>query len=52
MPGYDPAHIQPREAWNKIAANFRANRVRLAEENNAAGTKTAAAGSKDAAKAQ
>jgi hypothetical protein len=52
MPGYDPAHIQPREAWHKIAANFRANRVRLAEENNAAGTKTAAAGSKDAAKAQ
>jgi hypothetical protein len=49
MPGYDPAHIQPREAWHKIAANFRANRVRLAEENNAAGTKTAAAGSKDAA---
>jgi hypothetical protein len=52
MPGYDPAHVQPREAWHKIAANFRANRVRLAEERNAAGTKTAAAGDKDAAKAQ
>jgi len=52
MPGYDPAHVQPREAWRKIAAAFRANRVRLAEERNAAGTKTAAAGTQDAAKTQ
>jgi len=43
MPGYDPAHIQPREGWHKIAANFRANRVQLAEKRNAGAPKTAAA---------
>jgi hypothetical protein len=53
MPGYDPAHTQPREAWHKIAATFRANRIRLAEEQNAAGTRTAAASTtKDASKPQ
>ncbi len=54
MPGYDPAHVQPRENWHKLAANFRATRVRLAEEQNAAGTKTAAAapGPRQEAKAQ
>ena len=54
MPGYDPAHVQPRESWHKIAATFRASRVRLAEEQNAAGTKTAAAaaGARQEAKAQ
>jgi hypothetical protein len=56
MPGYDPGHIQPRDAWHKIAGTFRANRVRLAEEEQkAAGAKTAAAtdaGAKSEAKAQ
>jgi hypothetical protein len=54
MPGYDPGHIQPRDAWHKIAATFRANRVHLAEEEQkAAGAKTAAAaGAKSEAKAQ
>jgi hypothetical protein len=45
MPGYDPAHIQPRESWHKLATTFRANRVKLAEEEQkaAAKAKTAAA---------
>ena len=44
MPGYDPAHIQPRESWHKLATTFRANRVKLAEEQKAtAKAKTAAA---------
>jgi hypothetical protein len=43
MPGYDPAHIQPREGWHKIAANFRATRTQLAAKQNAAAPKTAAA---------
>jgi hypothetical protein len=56
MPGYDPAHIQPRESWHKLATTFRANRVKLAEEEQkaAAKAKTAAATgeTKDEAKAQ
>jgi hypothetical protein len=53
MPGYDPAHVQPRENWHKLAASFRATRTRLAEEQSAAGTKTAAAAApRQEAKAQ
>jgi hypothetical protein len=44
MPGYDPAHIQPRDNWRKLAAGFRSTRVRLAEEEQKkAAAKTAAA---------
>jgi len=53
MPGYDPAHVQPRQNWHQLASSFRATRVRLAEEQNAAGTKTASvAAPRQEAKAQ
>jgi hypothetical protein len=31
MPGYDPAHIQQRGDWHKIAMTLRDTRIRVAD---------------------
>jgi hypothetical protein len=31
MPGYDPAHVQSRRDWRKIAQNLRKQRNQLAQ---------------------
>jgi hypothetical protein len=32
MPGYDPAHVQPKGNWHKLAASLRETRTRLVQE--------------------
>ncbi len=34
MPGYDPAHVQPRGEWHQIAQSLRKNRIKLAQARN------------------
>jgi hypothetical protein len=49
MPGYDPAHIQSRGDWHKLAKNLRAERVKVAqqrEREEAAKAKVASAAAK------
>ena len=36
MPSADPAHVQPKGSWHKLAVALRANRARLTQEANAA----------------
>jgi len=38
MPGADPAHVQPKASWHKLAATLREGRTRLTQEANAAAT--------------
>jgi hypothetical protein len=38
MPGADPAHVQPKGSWHKLAANLREGRARLTQEASAAAT--------------
>jgi hypothetical protein len=35
MPGADPAHVQAKGSWHKLAVTLRANRARLSQEANA-----------------
>jgi len=35
MPGYDPAHVQPRNAWHDLAQHLREARVKLAGDTGA-----------------
>ena len=42
MPGYDPAHVQPKGSWHKLAATLRETRPRLTQEASAAPANTTA----------
>ena len=43
MPGADPAHVQSRGDWHRLAVAMRDTRTGTAEEMRARGTKTAKA---------
>jgi hypothetical protein len=43
MPGADPAHVQSRGDWHRLAVAMRDSRIRAAEDNRASGSKTAKA---------
>jgi hypothetical protein len=43
MPGADPAHVQSRGDWHRLAAAMRETRVQSADDMRASGTKTAKA---------
>jgi hypothetical protein len=51
MPGADPAHIQPNNAFHNLAGQLREARLRLDRELNVAGAEPAAAKTKVAARA-
>ena len=38
MPGADPAHVQPKGSWHKLAVTLREDRARLTQEASAATT--------------
>jgi hypothetical protein len=42
MPGADPAHVQSKGSWHKLAATLREGRTRLTQEANAASTNSTA----------
>lgn len=42
MPGADPAHVQSKGSWHKLATTLRDSRIRLTREASAASTKTTA----------
>jgi hypothetical protein len=42
MPGYDPAHVQPRGDWRKLAASLRQSRIKLAQARKSAPDEAAA----------
>jgi hypothetical protein len=43
MPGADPAHVQSRGDWHRLAVAMRDSRIRTADDMRASGTKTAKA---------
>jgi hypothetical protein len=42
MPGNDPAHVQPKGNWHKLAASLRESRARMVQEARARAGDTAA----------